>query len=294
MLLLFVGIDFKAEGVRPVGQARCFKRCRRNGRIPERRQKLYNQPDCWGEEDVRLCNARKNETLPDVDLGQRADSLRLPWLGYASVGLFCCRNAFEWYVWADGSRSHFLGILPVDQLRDPIPPVQLLCQRVPRGVLEALYSIILPKPADFEDPNTMPTAHEFLTTLAYVRGFMSEAGVPDGSRAARIVLKDVFNGKIKWTAAPPGVAQTDFDRFTYADVKSNISARTGEVILDQLKRKNYLDSTTSRGERVDDGFFGRNAAAAHVKGRSAEAADSKKHFKPKKDKLRRVHVDLDA
>lgn len=124
-------------------------------------------------------------------------------------------------------------------MRDSVPPVQLLCTRVPRHVFESLYSIILPKPAEFE-AGRAPTAHEFLTTLAFMRGFMSEAGIPDASRAARIVLKDVFGGKLKWTAAPPGFDQTEFDQYTYSDIKPATSGEGGKVLLDQVCFYLYL------------------------------------------------------
>ncbi|CAD5210074.1 unnamed protein product [Bursaphelenchus xylophilus] len=177
------------------------------------------------------------------------------------------------------------GILPVDQMRDCIPPIQLLCNRVPREALESLYSILLPKPADFEDPNRPPTAHEFLTTLAFMRGFMTEAGVPDGSRVARVVVKDVFNGKLKWTAAPPGIDQTEYDKFTYRDIKKSDAGKSGEVLLDQLRKKNYLVTDGALGNALDVGFFNKN---------SDKDGSGKKHFKGKKDKLRRIHNDLDA
>ncbi|CAD5206857.1 unnamed protein product [Bursaphelenchus okinawaensis] len=187
------------------------------------------------------------------------------------------------------------GILPVDQMRDSVPPIQLLCNRVPKAALESLYSILLPKPADFEDSNRPPTAHEFQTTLAFMKGFMTEAGVPDGSRVARIVVKDVFNGKIKWTAAPPGVDQQEFDRFTYRDIKPVDIGQSGEFLLNQLRKRNYLVTDDVLGNAVDDRFFNKESSGFHV--RSAKAGNDgqgKKHFKGKKDKLRRVHADLDA
>lgn len=44
---------------------------------------------------------------------------------------------------------------------------------------------------------------------------MSSSGVADCSRAARLVLKDVVSGKLKWIAAPPQMDQNEFDKFTY-------------------------------------------------------------------------------
>ncbi|KAI6241251.1 Large subunit GTPase 1-like protein [Aphelenchoides fujianensis] len=189
------------------------------------------------------------------------------------------------------------GILPVDQMHDFFGPVQLLCSRVPRAVFEAMYSVILPKPTEFEDPNRPPTAHELLTTMAFMRGFMSAAGIPDCSRAARIVLKDVFNGRLKWIAAPPGCDQREFDRLTAMVIPAKKQTEGGETLLKQLDRRNYLVGAGATDRRVDENFFGGNTAAAHirpVKGRPAPVAGGKQHFKGKKEKMRRLHGEKDA
>ncbi len=38
-----------------------------------------------------------------------------------------------------------------------------VCKHIPKTVLEATYGILLPKPAEGEDPNRPPTAHELLS-----------------------------------------------------------------------------------------------------------------------------------
>ncbi|ENN76213.1 large subunit GTPase 1 homolog [Dendroctonus ponderosae] len=103
------------------------------------------------------------------------------------------------------------GILPIDQMRDHIPPISLVTQRIPRHVLEDMYGIMLPIPReDEEDPQRCSTAEEFLNAYAYNRGFMTAHGQPDGSRAARKVLKDYTSGKLVYCHAPPGVDQSTF------------------------------------------------------------------------------------
>ena len=52
------------------------------------------------------------------------------------------------------------GILPIDQMRDHVPPISLVCSRVPRPVLERLYGIRLPRPHEGEDPDRSPYAEE--------------------------------------------------------------------------------------------------------------------------------------
>lgn len=54
------------------------------------------------------------------------------------------------------------GILPIDQMRDHVPPMSLVCQRIPWHCLEATYGIKLPQPGEGEEQNRVPYAHELL------------------------------------------------------------------------------------------------------------------------------------
>lgn len=54
------------------------------------------------------------------------------------------------------------GILPIDQMRDFVPPVNVLCTQIPRHVLEDRYGIMIAKPPEGEDPNRPPYAEELL------------------------------------------------------------------------------------------------------------------------------------
>lgn len=57
------------------------------------------------------------------------------------------------------------GILPIDQMRDYVPPVNVLCAQIPRHTLEDKYGIMIARPQEGEDPNRPPFAEELL--LAY-------------------------------------------------------------------------------------------------------------------------------
>lgn len=54
------------------------------------------------------------------------------------------------------------GILPIDQMRDHVPPVTLCASLIPRHVIEDLYGFMLPPPLEGEDPTRPPTAEEVL------------------------------------------------------------------------------------------------------------------------------------
>lgn len=58
------------------------------------------------------------------------------------------------------------GILPVDQMKDHVPPINLVTSLIPRHVLEDKYGIMLPKPLEGEDADRAPTDEEFLNAYA--------------------------------------------------------------------------------------------------------------------------------
>lgn len=58
------------------------------------------------------------------------------------------------------------GILPIDQMRDHVPPVNLVAHLVPRHVIEDKYGIMLPRPPEGEDPDRVPTSEELLNAYA--------------------------------------------------------------------------------------------------------------------------------
>lgn len=56
------------------------------------------------------------------------------------------------------------GILPIDQMRDHVPPVNLVTNLIPKHVIEDRYALMLPHPQEGEDPNRPPTAEELLNS----------------------------------------------------------------------------------------------------------------------------------
>lgn len=58
------------------------------------------------------------------------------------------------------------GILPIDQMRDHVPPVNLVAHFIPKHILEDKYGIMLPLPLEGEDPNRCPTPEELLNSYA--------------------------------------------------------------------------------------------------------------------------------
>lgn len=201
------------------------------------------------------------------------------------------------------------GILPIDQMRDHVPPVNLLCTLIPRHVLEDTYGIMLTKPLEGEDPTRPPYAEELLLAFSYNRGYMTANGQPDQSRGSRYVLKDFVNGKLLYCHAPPGVEQREFHKFAErrkeeADIK---------LLPPRQQRAIKMGTTTSKD--IDEQFFQERSSTGFVKGRNdfpnvrpvgvsgqLSTPDSgviiagkpwKHQKREKKEKLRRKYAHLD-
>ncbi|XP_056643111.1 large subunit GTPase 1 homolog [Diorhabda sublineata] len=197
------------------------------------------------------------------------------------------------------------GILPIDQMRDHVPPTNLLTSLIPRHVIEDRYGIMIPKPLEGEDPNRDPTAEELLNAYAYNRGFMTANGQPDNSRAARYILKDYMNGKLLYCHAPPNINQKEYH--TWID-RQNTKLENQVLPPRAARAVRPYHATT---EDIDKQFFKSNSQGIHAKGikglpnaqkvgPSTNQPDEKpwkqhnKHKnKGKKEKLRRVYAHLD-
>lgn len=177
------------------------------------------------------------------------------------------------------------GILPIDQMRDHVPPVTLVATLIPRHELEHTYGIMLPPPQEGEDPTRPPTAEELLNAYGYNRGFMTQNGQPDNPRSARYILKDFVKGKLLYCHAPPGCQQAEYHMFPERTVL----------------RSNNIRKVKATSEELDVQFFQKVSTGVHMKGthtvRPADGTDKpwKDHRdkRNKREKLRRVYAYLD-
>jgi len=225
------------------------------------------------------------------------------------------------------TKAHLVinGILPIDELRDHVPPVSLVCGYLPRDVLEATYSIMIPRPSADDEPDRLPTAEEFLTAHGAMRGFMTARGTPDCPRAARYVLKDFVKGKLLYCQPPPGVQGDDFQDkerhqrivddqparkmpppqlksvvdlsfFAKKEIKASTKGNTGVtdfVRVDSMKQK-------IREKSLDETELGSMAGSvagsmSSLNSTKGTGKSWKKHNNSnKKEKLRRLHRDLDV
>ncbi|XP_044266555.1 large subunit GTPase 1 homolog [Tribolium madens] len=194
------------------------------------------------------------------------------------------------------------GILPIDQMRDHVPPVNLIATLIPKHVLEDKYGIMLPAPMEGEDPDRCPTSEELLNAYAYNRGFMTANGQPDNPRAARYILKDYMNGKLLYCHAPPSVAQTEYHRWPERQKFRSLETAPPRQIR-------AIKTSRATTEDVDKMFFHGGSSAVHTKGKTmiggygavngSVLGDkpwkkvNKHENKNKREKLRRVYAHLD-
>ncbi|XP_025769685.1 large subunit GTPase 1 homolog [Puma concolor] len=202
------------------------------------------------------------------------------------------------------------GILPIDQMRDHVPPVSLVCQNIPRYVLEATYGINIIKPREDEDPHRPPTSEELLTAYGYMRGFMTAHGQPDQPRSARYILKDYVSGKLLYCHPPPGRDPVTFQHQHQRLLENKTNGGELKIHPGGNKKAKQIENV------VDKSFFHQENVRALTKGvqavmgykpgsglvtTAAVSSESragkawKKHGnRNKKEKTRRLYKHLDT
>lgn len=97
------------------------------------------------------------------------------------------------------------GVLPISQLRDHVGPCQLMCYRIPKRVFERTYGMKITTRVSAKDTDVVEV-YALLEAFARLRGYNTAGkGGPDTSRAARDLLRDYVNGKLRYCHAPPNV-----------------------------------------------------------------------------------------
>lgn len=110
------------------------------------------------------------------------------------------------------------GILPIDQIKDYKPPVNLLASIVPLKVFQANYSLVLPLDDEFQQKEFL-TADELLNSYALMKGYVTGRGLPDHAKSAKCIIKDFVSGELLYSYAPPTVSQKQFQPFDDCEIK---------------------------------------------------------------------------
>lgn len=190
------------------------------------------------------------------------------------------------------------GILPINQMRDHVPPMSLLSTFIPKHIIEDLYGIMIPLPNEGEDSNRPPNSEEILNAHGLNRGFMTQNGQPDNARSARYILKDFVTGKILHCTAPPEYDQSKFHTFP--------SKRRKDISKEHLPPRVIRASKPMKPttEDLDKTFFQNSGTGIHVRGKINAILQANGDGKPwkklnkhcnkkKREKTRRLYAHLD-
>lgn len=82
-----------------------------------------------------------------------------------------------------------LALVFLQDWKNILAPVQLVCEKVSRAQVQQTYSLIFPQYKEIG-------ADELLNSYARMRSFYKDHGRPDEAHAARIILKDFCSGKL--------------------------------------------------------------------------------------------------
>lgn len=101
-------------------------------------------------------------------------------------------------VFADGdsTATALRNCVNVEEMEDVITPIQAVLEKCPQQYLMQLYTIPKFKPHDVIG---------FLSLVAKITGRLKKGGIPNTDSAARSVLHDWNNGKIKYYCKPPSL-----------------------------------------------------------------------------------------
>lgn len=78
---------------------------------------------------------------------------------------------------------------------------------------------------------------------------MTHKGIPDGSRAARLILKDYVNGKLLYCYPPPGCDSVEFQEY---DEQFQLDSDSDDSDEDDDDDDDDPDDTNQEKKRVKD------------------------------------------
>ena len=90
--------------------------------------------------------------------------------------------------------------IKVEDLEDPIRPVEALLNRIDRAEFTKLY-----------DLENFKGVEELLGHISRKKGFLKSGGVPNFDQAARKVIRDYLDGKMQFFSPAPDCGEADDD-----------------------------------------------------------------------------------
>lgn len=152
-------------------------------------------------------------------------------------------------VFADGdsAATALRNCVNVEEMEDVLTPLQAVLERCPQGYLMQLYNIPKFKPLD---------AMGFLALVARVQGKLKKGGIPNTDAAARAVLHDWNNGKIRYYCKPPKIASLGSDGSTGVGERDSLvlSSFSAGMDLDALRDSDVRVLSALEAVGTDDGY----------------------------------------
>lgn len=110
------------------------------------------------------------------------------------------------------------GILPIDQIKDYRPPVNLLTSIVPLRVFRTKYSLVLPVDDEFQQKEFL-TTDQLLNSYSLMKGYVTGRGLPDHAKSAKCLIKDFVTGHLLYCYSPPTVDQQKYQPYDDCEFK---------------------------------------------------------------------------
>lgn len=149
------------------------------------------------------------------------------------------------------------GILPIDQIKDYRPPVNLLASIVPLKVFQSKYSLVLPTNEEYEHKEFL-TADELLTSYSLMKGYVTGRALPDHAKSAKCLIRDFVSGHLLFCYAPPTIEQKKFQPYDNCEIKFQ-----PKIITPQQRRA--LNNGPTKDE-FNDRYFSQIESHAQLKG----------------------------
>lgn len=133
------------------------------------------------------------------------------------------------------------GILPIDQIKDIRPSINLLTSIVPLKVFRAKYSLVLPVNEEYEQKNYL-TSDELLNSYSLMKGYVTGRGLPDHAKSAKCLIKDFVTGHLLYCYAPPIVDQQLYQPYDDCEIKFQpkvITPQQKRVLNDGLDKDSF-------------------------------------------------------
>ncbi|XP_071706686.1 GTPase LSG1-2-like [Rutidosis leptorrhynchoides] len=185
------------------------------------------------------------------------------------------------------------GVLPIHRMTEHREVVQVVADRVPRNVIESVYNIKLPKPKPYEAENRPPFASELLRSYCASRGYVASSGLPDETKAARLILKDYIDGKLPHYEMPPGMSDEEGDVSETINSGEDEESDSGDETTEE-KGGARLDNVMDDLKSFDmANGLGPSKRVPGARKKVPSGASYKQHKKPqrKKDRAWRVKDD---